>query len=240
MPLRLSALHLHRFYDPIALVSSIPISLVVLIGAALSLRSHSVLRQDRDLVIHTYQVIGATTRALIAIEDAETGQRGFIITGNDAFLEPYKTASIQTIPKEIFLLRHLVADNNLQLRRVGELERLLRGKVQEMSSTLTIYRSQGFEPARSVVASRAGKNLMDRIRGVTNEVEAAEQQLLNQRSAEVKQDEHRIVAIAIVTTVLSTLLRILIALGRQRLLQRFNADTQSPLEQAGSKDPAFE
>lgn len=52
----------------------------------LSLRSHSLLSRDRDLVVHSYQVMSATDQLLLRMEDAETAQRGFVITGDPAFL----------------------------------------------------------------------------------------------------------------------------------------------------------
>ena len=68
------------------LTSSIPLILVVVMGAFLSLRSHAILRQDRDMVVHTYQVIGAVRQALLLVEEGESGQNGFVITGDPGFL----------------------------------------------------------------------------------------------------------------------------------------------------------
>ncbi len=138
---------LRRFYDPIALVSAVPVSVVILVGAVLSLQSHSVLRQDRDLVIHTYEVIGTSTQVLLSAGDAETGQRGFIITGDPTFLEPYWRASRITIPKELHSLQTLVGDNPSQLRRVAHLKLLLERKFDELSQTLKVYQEKGFASA---------------------------------------------------------------------------------------------
>jgi CHASE3 domain sensor protein len=60
----------------------------MLCGGYLSYRYNILLRENRDLVVHTYQVINAINGLLIRLEDAETGQRGYIITGD----EPSATA----------------------------------------------------------------------------------------------------------------------------------------------------
>ncbi|MDQ6663046.1 MAG: CHASE3 domain-containing protein [Acidobacteriota bacterium] len=81
MSIRLIAGRLREGMSRSTAASAIPLVFIVAAGGYLSYRSHAILRQDRDMVVHTYQVIGATRAALLAAEDAETGQRGFIITG---------------------------------------------------------------------------------------------------------------------------------------------------------------
>src|SRR5205085_12067654 len=106
-------------------VSTAPLVFIVLIGSFLSYRLHSILRQDRDMVIHTYQVLGAAREAMHATCEAETGERGFIITGDPAFLAPYEKAQKQTIPAALADLTWLLIRNAAQRKRFARLHELI-------------------------------------------------------------------------------------------------------------------
>ena len=213
----LSKLRMRSFHDPTAILTALPVSIVVVVGAGLSLRSHSLLRKDRELVVHSYQVLNASDEVLLHMEDAETGQRGFIITGNVAFLSPYEAALNVTVPEQMGRLGRLIDDRTSQRKRVTELRALTTEKFQELSTTIAIRKERGFEAAQTVVSQQAGKKAMDSIRIVTRDIQASEAQLLSERTTEVQKDERRIVAIAIATTFLSTLFRIGIAVWRRRV-----------------------
>jgi CHASE3 domain sensor protein len=179
------------------------------------------LRQNRDLVIHTYQTIGAANDALVAAEDAETGQRGFIIKGNEEFLDPYRTAAGHTIPARLSVLEKLVDDNPIQLNRATRLRELLRRKFEELALSIQARQSKGFDTSRSMVADQSGKRLMDQIRTLTAEMEESERELLAKRTEEVGKSERRITLGAVFTALLSIIVRLAIAVWRQRLLNRY-------------------
>jgi CHASE3 domain sensor protein len=98
-------------------ISAIPLAIVVTVGGYLSCRYNMILKDNRDLVVHTYQVISAVERAFSGIQDAETGQRGFIITGDEKYLDPYEHA-LQTIPESLPTVRQLIVDRPDQLERL--------------------------------------------------------------------------------------------------------------------------
>jgi CHASE3 domain sensor protein len=195
-------------------VSAIPLSLVVVTGALLSIHSHFLLRHDRELVVHSFEVIRAADDVLIGSLDAETGQRGFVITGNPAFLVPYSQAT-QVIPVALKQLMSLVGDNAKQLTLIYALKGETDSKLGELQSTVATREHQGFSAAQSMVTERRGKEAMDRIRALTRQIKQSEEQLLTVRATEVHQDEQRIIVIIILTTLLSTLLRVAIAAWRQ-------------------------
>jgi methyl-accepting chemotaxis protein len=195
-------------------VSAVPLSLVVVMGALLSIRSHILLRHDRELVVHSFEVIRAADEVLIGSLDAETGQRGFVITGNPAFLVPY-TQATEAIPAALKQLMSLVGDNAKQLPLIYALKEETDSKLEELKSTVATREHQGFSAAQSLVTERRGKEAMDRIRAVTRQIKQSEEQLLTVRATEVHQDEQRIIVIIILTTLFSTLLRVAIAARRQ-------------------------
>ena len=97
--------------DSTSLAPAIPLSIVIMMGALLSLRSHYLLSHDRALVVHSFEVMRAADQVLIGALDAETGQRGFVITGNPDFLRPYQQATRQAIPGALTQLTRLAGDN---------------------------------------------------------------------------------------------------------------------------------
>jgi CHASE3 domain sensor protein len=224
----LRSLKVEYFYDPIAIISAIPVTIVVIVGFFLSYRSHAILRQNRDLVVHTYQAIGAANDALLAAEDAETGQRGFIITGDEEFLDPYRQAAGQTIPERLNVLENLLDDDPTQLSRAKQLRELLRRKFEELALTIQARQSKGFDASRSMVADQSGKRLMDQIRTLTAEMEESERKLLTRRTEEVGRSERRIILVALFTAFLSIIVRFVMAVWRQRLLNPNHTKSTTP------------
>ena len=121
-----------QIITPVTLISMVPFLAILLLGSYLSHRYNSIPRDNRDLVVHTYQVITMINDLFIVIEDAETGQRGFIITGETAYLDPYQSA-LQTVPHSLAVLRVLVADSPNQLDQVAALEASLDQKLEELA-----------------------------------------------------------------------------------------------------------
>jgi methyl-accepting chemotaxis protein len=135
-------------------------------------------------VAHTHLVIEKIAATLSQLRDAETGQRGFVITGGDTFLEPYVTGTggVVQIVKD---LRELTADNQKQQQWLDELEPLIAAKLAELKRSVDLRRNAGFEPAMKAVQSGEGKKIMDDLRRVLGQMEAEERDLLEQRGRDV-------------------------------------------------------
>ena len=93
------------------------------------------LRRSQDLVAHTIEVITATQALERAIQDAERGQRGFLITGDAAYLDPYRKG-VQEISADLSKLKQLTADNPEQQRRWPILEHQINIKLDELKRTI--------------------------------------------------------------------------------------------------------
>src|SRR5205085_3742410 len=104
---------------------------------------------------------------------------------NDAYLEPYRTASGE-IKKMLDDLRRLTVDNRAQQRRLDSISPLIDSKLVELSSTLDQRRTGGLEAAARAVNSHLGKNLMDQIRAIAAEMNREEEDLLQQRNGEAE------------------------------------------------------
>jgi methyl-accepting chemotaxis protein len=122
---------------------------------------------------------------LSELKDAETGQRGYIITGVDSYLEPYQSA-LGAVKGTIENVRKLTADNANQQRRLGALSPLIDAKLAELKQTIDLRRSEGLDAATKIVLSNVGKATMDQIRGLVTEADHEEKDLLKVRSEEAR------------------------------------------------------
>ena len=114
-------------------------------------------------------VRSATADLLSLVQDAETGQRGFLLTREEAYLEPY-TAAVSKLADQRALLEQAAA----RLREVGPvLQRVnseLDRKMAELAATVEATRKGDTETATSLVRSGAGKRLMDELRTDLNAI----------------------------------------------------------------------
>jgi CHASE3 domain sensor protein len=135
-----------------------------------------ILKDNRDLVVHTYQVISAVERAFSDIQDAETGQRGFIITDDEKYLDPYQHA-LRTSPETLSKVRQLSVDRPEQLERLDTLEVALRSKLDELKATIALRLDVGTDAARRAIVQAEGKATMDWIRAIVAEMIATEREI---------------------------------------------------------------
>jgi len=155
--------------------------LLVVAGAATYGRLAE-LREANRWVEHTLTVETSLAQALSLITDAETGQRGFLLTGQASYLEPYD-AAVTRLPQRLERLRRLTSDNSGQQARVDALERLSRQKLAELSATVATHERGNSREALRVVLSGEGKRVMDEIRATVEAMHAEEAQLLTDRVA---------------------------------------------------------
>jgi methyl-accepting chemotaxis protein len=134
-------------------------------------------------VAHTQQVLGDLSRMLSDMQDAETGQRGFIITGLEVYLEPYQ-AGIAQVEEHRKNLMKLTADNPKQQRRLTDLEPLIRARLGVMRQGIDARRAKSFEAAQALILGGDGKRDMDDIRRRLQEMTDDEEVLLKKREAE--------------------------------------------------------
>jgi PAS domain S-box-containing protein len=140
------------------------------------------LHQDSLLVGHTQQVIACLRLVLSTVAEAESGVRGYVITGKEEFLETYQTAASDA-DTEMRTLRSLTADDAVQQGRLETLAQLVSARLSALQETVDVRGKEGFRAAQQHVANGMGKQIQDRILGVLAEMEATEQSSLQQRVA---------------------------------------------------------
>ncbi len=158
-------------------------ALTLLLIAGISYRNAGLLIETEGWVAHAHQVRSELVTLLSELKDAETGQRGYVITGEDSYLEPYRSA-LPAIKATFADLKTLTADNPDQQRRLAALSPLIEKKLSELQQTIDLRKAQGFDAALKVILTNEGKTTMDQIRGVVAEADQSEQALLQRRSEE--------------------------------------------------------
>ncbi|HTE50541.1 MAG TPA: CHASE3 domain-containing protein [Kofleriaceae bacterium] len=155
---------------------------LVVIGA-LAYRSASNLIEDEIWVNQTHHVRHAVARLQAQLVDAETGERGYIITGQPEFLEPYRTG-VAAAEKVFGELRSLLT-SPAQQRRLDQLRVLVDQELGLMRSAID-QRRTGFEAAAVSLAAGDSKRVMDEIRVIVAELDAEQGVLLERRQAEAE------------------------------------------------------
>jgi methyl-accepting chemotaxis protein len=185
-------------------------ALTLVVIAAVAYRNANLLIDNERLVAHTQQVRTELADLLSFLKDAETGQRGYLITGEETYLDPYKSALGQ-IKATFADVKRLTVDNPSQQRRLVSIAPLIDRKLSELHDSIELRRKQGFDAALKVVLTDAGKALMEQMRAIVSEADQAEQALLKQRSAESRASADSTMAIILWGGLLGT--AIVVAIG---------------------------
>ncbi|MDB5036380.1 MAG: Signal transduction histidine kinase [Chlorobi bacterium] len=179
--------------------------IVLIINAVLSYRDLTTLIQSNAWVSHTHQVLSELESMLSLMKDAETGYRGFIISGKENYLEPYNSAS-GGIDGHLKAADSLLADNPAQLRHLADARALIGGQFELYNGNIARRKNDGFEAARAVVLTGRGKQLMDSLRGVVASMNVIENGFLRQRISDAEASSRRAIATFIIASVLGIVL----------------------------------
>ena len=140
------------------------------------------IRESQDRVARSFHIITAAHSLDQAMQDAERGQRGFLITGDDAYLKPYY-AGVQEFPAKFQELRQLTEGNAEQQQHTRILDTQIETKLAELSKTIETRQKDGFEAARRIVETDVGADAMKAITDQIGAIIVTENRLLDQRQA---------------------------------------------------------
>ena len=194
------------------------------------------LQEMTGRVSHTHEVIAALKDVFSMMKDAETGQRGYVLTGDEKYLQPY-TAALSGIEQRMGDLERLVRDNAEQQARLPEVKTQIELKKKELAETIAVRRAQGFEAARAIVLTDRGKAAMDALRANLQNMEQEERQLRHDRLDDTGAAFRAAVQSGFVTALLGALLAVIVFLLQRRADQaRWRQDwLQSGQAQLSSK-----
>jgi signal transduction histidine kinase len=150
----------------------------LIVAAALWLGARN--KDDEQWVRHSLEVRAQLTGVLSLVQSAETGQRGYLLTGRELYLAPYRMA-IEQLPSTLDRTENLVSDNPQQLQNLKPLRQLTQKKLEELRNTVAEYKAGHTDVALSIVNSDSGFELMQQIRQLITAMQAAEDSLFAQR-----------------------------------------------------------
>ena len=173
-----------RFALPTRNLVGIAVAALVVIATA-GFAYRSLLRNEvlTEHVARTLSVIDELQLLISNLKDAESGQRGYLLTGTENYLSRHNPAQT-TVPAELATLRGLITDNPQQRTRFAALEPLVTRKMAELQETVTLRRKGDLEGAMAIVRTDQGKIVMDAIRNLVGEMQAEERRLLAIRQAD--------------------------------------------------------
>jgi PAS domain S-box-containing protein len=189
--------------------------LLVAAGLAMSASLQSVvaLRADEEA---SFERRAQLQRVFSLVQDGETGHRGFMLTGNDAFLEPYGAAMSELMAETTVLDRRMAA-TPAQARRLRRLKQQIAVKTDLMAQGIALRRREGLPAAAAFVGTGRGKHAMDAIRVTVSEMMRAEQAALAQRQAAAQRREQQteVLSAVLIALVLFNLLAAALLVRRQ-------------------------
>lgn len=196
----------------------------LVVQAALSAASYFntfALAGSDERITHTLDVLEQFEEIDGRLAAAEAGQRGYLITGDERFLEPYNLADT-TVYETLANLRQLTADNPNQQRRLDQLESLIIARLDYARQTIEARRAWGFEAAQAMVLTGQGKSLMDEIHRIVAEAKAEETTLLDEQTARAAAGARSAIAVIAAANVLalSTIALALTAISRELARRR--------------------
>ncbi|MCW9035599.1 MAG: CHASE3 domain-containing protein [Rhodospirillales bacterium] len=142
--------------------------------------------RSQEWVSHSQQVQKALAEVLSLLQDTETGQRGYLLTNDIKYLEPFNTA-VKKVEFKLPILKNMIGDNQSHQEKMVNLEFLIEKKIRELQDTILLNQSVGFESALKIVKTDIGKNIMDKIRVVIEEMGVEEIEVFKQRQKKFKE-----------------------------------------------------
>jgi methyl-accepting chemotaxis protein len=180
---------------------------IVLLFAVIGIvayRDTRLLIESSVLVTRVHHTLGALNGVLLDLDNSETGHRGYLLTQDAAYLEPYN-AGLLALQGDLQEVADVVVDEG-QRRRVVMLRPLIEAKTSEMAESLRLSKTDGFAAAIARVKSGLGKEAMDKIRVLVHEMAGVEDRRLVEREAEAAKTADRTLAFITWGTGLAALL----------------------------------
>jgi signal transduction histidine kinase len=192
--------------------------------AVISYRATLWLIENERWVSHTHETLNELEATLSALKDAETGQRGYLLTGEESYLAPYRSAAAE-VQGHLDLLRAQTADNPRQQRRLAELRPQIAAKLAELRQTIDLFQHSGPDAARALVLTGRGQRTMDSIRWIIAQMTAEETALLGERSRSARASGRTVLwTLSIASLLLIALILAAAHLTQRNLQQRQHAE----------------
>ena len=180
----------------------LPFALLLVTLVPFSYLNLQALNERNREAAHTQQVLIRTSEFLSLLKDTENGQLGFLLTGKDDFLAPYRSAG-EAIDGKFAELRRLTVDSPEQQQRLQAMVPLLQERQRELAATVELRRQQGPGPATQRLGEGRSRLLLEELRKLASAMASAEEEVLPQRTIEATQGANRALVIPIISVPIS-------------------------------------
>jgi CHASE3 domain sensor protein len=209
---------LDRFSSVLIAVGVVLPIFLIGIPALLAHRAERDVKKSFSWVTHTLEVERAVQSLVNSLVDAETGQRGYLLTRRAVYLEPY-TAGRGRIAQRLAELRKLTADNPAQQERLAEVEPLIAERLAFLAETIDLENRGDHDGALAIVNSDRGKNAMDKVRSILRLMSDDQHRLLWMRQRQFTKEAGRSTALLYTLLGASALSSLLVLFLLRRLLK---------------------
>lgn len=189
-------------------------------------------KSTTDLVEHTQEVLRKSSDVLLDVLNIETGSRGYSLTGNENYLEPFNNA-VTTINSNIEKLALLTKDNLNQQSRIDSLKKVIEKRLTFTKILIEVRKQKGFNSAEKFMSDGNGKILTDKIRNIIAAINSEELGLLEQRKKENEKSNKNsgliFLALLVFIVTILTLVAILI-IKNQKTRNKYEEDLKKSIE----------
>lgn len=196
--------------------------LACLVGVSgLAYRSMQAAAGSKQRETQSLAVISQLDGFMSSLKDAETGQRGFVITGQAEYLQPYNE-TVDLLATQLESLRLLTVANPSQQQRIAALTQVLEEKMAVLKQTIAVRQTQGLLAASQTVTALSGKKSMDQIRSLVGQARDEETDNLKIHTSQSSKDSRRTLQAMLLSGVLGALalLLLFVCLRRERASRR--------------------
>ena len=189
-------------FAPALLFALVPLAFLAAITFYQFFKNVPDARLAREDTKKTFLIVRTASAVDEAIQDAERGQRGYLITGRDAYLDPYNSAK-ERLPQLLVDLQQAVADRPEQQRRLLALQGDLTTKMNELAETIARRREQGFGAAQAMVNTDAGRIAMEAVEADIGAIIDAADMRLQARMATAESLEQRVLMTFLIGSIIA-------------------------------------
>ncbi len=176
-------------------------SLLIIIPAISSVRSKNALIESYDRIARAMEAQSEMSRLLGTLVDAETGQRGYLLTNKAYYLAPYERA-VKQLPEHLAVLEKRLIQDAVQNERMNQLRDLISARMSLISRTLALSEQGKRDEAMALIQTDQGLRTMDAIRAVMGEMQTHEEQSLISHQAQLA-DKARANSVLMLTLVIA-------------------------------------
>lgn len=186
---------------------------------------------------HSDQVQRGRVELMSAVQDAEIGQRGYLLTGDPSYLKTYETALVE-VPRLSARLRALVADSPVQQARAAGIAQTAKDRIDVLRQAVDLQKQGRADAALAVIKTHVGRDLMNKLRAQADRFAGTEQALLVERRERASLSRTVLVVVIVLALLTSALLAILVSAASRRQAAQILSQNKALVQERDGREAA--